>query len=423
MKDCIIIFVSYMILQIFIIKVFRNFITKAPTIKEYRLIPLILVSSLLNTFLYHLKIPIISSIVNYLYFFLILKISFKINLKDTILYSIYIWIITIILDMTVMLLIQNIEKSIFIKYEDYIKIVSTIILISIMWILSKIAWFRRVSQKFLNSIKVLDYSSIKFIFLIIIYLCFDIVCVYNLEQNNYIFLLLIIAITTLIVVVIIIVQQYSIYTLKITKEYLSKNNQSFVSSINEFRIFKHNLTNKLLGVKSVSNKKSKILIDEIIKEYNSQYIYSNITEIPNGINGLIFEKIHIQNKKDLNIKINNNIKQDLLKTVGARGYNLLSEAIGVCLDNAIEASIKSREKLIYLEFKEDDSNVLIKIINTYTGIIDIDKLGNINYSTKGGGHGIGIYSLIGKRKLKIYTYLKDKLFITEIKVKKIQPKR
>ena len=292
-----------------------------------------------------------------------------------------------------------------------------------MCILSKIDCFRLASQKFLNNIKVLDYSSVKFIFLIILYLCFDIICVYNLEQNNYIFLLLIIAITTLIVVIIIIVQQYTIFTLKITKEYLSKNNQGFVNSINEFRILKHNLTNKLLGVRSVSNKKSKILIDEIIKEYNSQYLYNNITEIPNGINGLVFEKIHIHNKKDLNVKINNNIKENLLEIVGARGYNLLSEAIGVCIDNAIEASVKSKEKLIYLEFIEEDSNVLIRIINTYVGRIDIDKLGNINYSTKGEGHGIGIYSLIGKRKLKIRTYLKDKLFITEIKVKKIQTKR
>ena len=77
MKDFIILFASYMILQIFIIKVFKNFINKEPTIKIYKLIPLILISSLLNTFFSFFKIPMVSSVINYLYFFIILLIYSK----------------------------------------------------------------------------------------------------------------------------------------------------------------------------------------------------------------------------------------------------------------------------------------------------------------------------------------------------------
>jgi len=200
---------------------------------------------------------------------------------------------------------------------------------------------------------------------------------------------------------------------------LEKNDIVNRRIITQYRILKHNLESQLIGVKSVSNKEAQALINDLIQEYNASfYIKHDINEMPSGINGLVFEKLYNYHKKELNITITNKIKKNILEEVGPRSYNLFCEALGVTLDNALEASIKSKEKLIYLEFKETDEKLIIKIMNTFTGHIELDKLGTVHYTSKETGHGFGLFSLIGRKNLTITTSIKNNLFINLIEVKK-----
>ena len=73
---------------------------------------------------------------------------------------------------------------------------------------------------------------------------------------------------------------------------LLKNNEFYVILINDYRMLKHNLINQLLGIKSLANKKSKLLIDDLIEEYNANFVNTqDIKDAPHGLNGLIDDTI------------------------------------------------------------------------------------------------------------------------------------
>ena len=121
---------------------------------------------------------------------------------------------------------------------------------------------------------------------------------------------------------------------------------------------------------------------------------------------------------DLKFLVNNNIKSALLDVITPRSYNLLCEAIGILLDNAMEAAYLSEDKVVYLNFKESKENIYIEIMNTFRGDLDVDKLGTKDYTTKKLGSGLGLYSLIGRSKLQVKTMIRNDMFITKITVLK-----
>jgi len=202
-------------------------------------------------------------------------------------------------------------------------------------------------------------------------------------------------------------------------EILEKNDIVNRKVITQYRVLKHNLESKLMGVKTVSNDEAKQLIDEMILDYNSSFfIKHDVNAMPLGINGFVFEKLYKYQDENLDISVTNKIKNNILDSVGSRNYNLFCEALGVTLDNALEASKNSQEKLFYLEFNETNDKVTIKVINTFSGDIELDKLGTVQYTTKEKGHGFGLFSLIGRKNLTITTSIKNNRFINFLEIKK-----
>ena len=65
--------------------------------------------------------------------------------------------------------------------------------------------------------------------------------------------------------------------------------------------------------------------------------------------------------------------------------------MGVYLDNAIQAAKDSKKKEISLEIYKEKRNVIVVLANTYKGKIELDKLDNYGYSTKGKHHGVGLH--------------------------------
>ena len=57
-------------------------------------------------------------------------------------------------------------------------------------------------------------------------------------------------------------------------------------------------------------------------------------------------------------------------------------------------------------------------MNSFEGNLDLEQIGELKYTTKNTGHGLGLYSLIGLKKLNIKTSIKNNIFINEIKILK-----
>ena len=360
-------------------------------------------------------------IITIIYFYFMFQHLFKCTKTESQNYSVIIWTICLLIDILVMLVISNFGmQGFYAKSANLSKSVGTIIMSCLLVIIGKIKPFIIfINNKIYRKMRKLN-IPIRYIFLVIILFAYiAATSSNNLYNSSIVTLLFTCGVLLIIVTIILLTMNYEIVTLKITNEILEKNNEVNQKAIYQFRILKHNLESQLLGVKTVANKKARELLDNLIKEYNeSFYIKHDINSMPLGINGLVFDKLYKYNEDNIEISITNKIKSKILDTVGPRSYNLFCEALGVTLDNALESAKESKDKFVYIEFRENKEVIQMKIMNTFTGGIDLDKLGTVNYTSKSKGHGLGLYSLFGRKNLTITTSIKNNLFVNKIEVKK-----
>lgn len=189
---------------------------------------------------------------------------------------------------------------------------------------------------------------------------------------------------------------------KITEKYdsLIEFMNSYEEKIDELRIQSHENKNQLLNIKSkiIDKDKSKNIIEYIDSILNEKVQldkgkYSKLKYLPsNGFKGMFYYKI--SKAEELGIKISINISAEIKKSVlhnmNAEDYKQLCRIIGVYLDNAIEASAISNEKLLGIEIYLNNNDVEIIISNSYLGEVDIKNVNEKGYSTKGKNRGYGL---------------------------------
>lgn len=203
--------------------------------------------------------------------------------------------------------------------------------------------------------------------------------------------------------------------LKRSNKRLIEYNDELNKYIENYRIYKHNLNNKLIAIKSYSNEKVSQLIDDIIGANYSLAVNNNIYNLPNGIKGLVAEKLY---NKNYSILVDNKIKGNPFDKMPAKQFNSISECLGIAIDNAIEATKEMKNPIIIIDLLENKDNLIIKVGNNFNNDIDFNKLGEKYYTTKKHGKGLGLYS-ISKNKLikEKYEIINDIYYIT-LEVKK-----
>lgn len=361
-----------------------------------------------------LGLDVIIPIISIFYFIVLFKCIFQGTLKETINYEIIIWTIGTLLDVIMMLLIVPININ-----TELSKSMSSIFLSLVIVAIASSNAVLKVLRALYKRLDKINLNYLYLIITIVLFLIVEYLGFKNVDNKYIVVSALLIGIVLALIVVNFVVLYYEIITLRTTNEILEQSNEASLELISEYRILKHNLEHNLLGIKTVSNKKTKELIDALIAEYNSKfYIKHDITSMPAGINGFILEKFYKYAEEDLKITVENKIRKKILGLLGPRNYNLFCEALGVTLDNALESTVKSKEKLLYLEFKETEESLMATVANTFTGNIELDKLGTKEYTSRKTGHGLGLYSLFNRKNLFITTSIKNNLFINKIEVKK-----
>lgn len=246
-------------------------------------------------------------------------------------------------------------------------------------------------------------------------------------SNYYINLLFMISI---ILIIVIILKNESKY------EQLKEENKQMLNYVTKYEKIitaqgktNHEFKNQLMVIRGYAQMHSdKIIeyIDEIVEDSNkagSSYLISQINNFPDGgIKGLLYYKLSIM--EDENIKYSINVEKGVktkLKTLSTNNYKNITKILGVLLDNAIDASKKSKHKKINISVIKDNKNIIFKIYNTYKGKIDIEKVGT-GYTSKGKGHGYGlrlVKDIINEDKLfNISHNLEDNYFVSSLYIKK-----
>lgn len=318
---------------------------------------------------------------------------------------------------------SNIEKSN--VFQLLINILVSLFSIFIIYI----PIIRKLLLKVINIFKKNNnFIKYLYVFIIIIY----IIILKNgleflLKSNYYINVLFIIGI---VVILNIIIRNESKY------EQLKEENKQMLNYVTKYEKIitaqgktNHEFKNQLMVIRGYAQMNSnKIIeyIDEIVEDSNkagSSYLISQLNNFPDGgIKGLLYYKLSIM--EDENIKYSINVEKGVktkLKTLSINNYKNITKILGVLLDNAIDASKKSKHKKINISVIKDNKNIVFKIYNTYKGKIDIEKIGT-GYTSKDNGHGYGlrlVKDIINEDKLfNISHNLEDNYFVSSLYIKK-----
>ena len=217
-----------------------------------------------------------------------------------------------------------------------------------------------------------------------------------------------------------------LYIEKNEKHYIERYNQIIEESLNNMRTFKHDHKNIVLAIGGFLNTND----IEGLKKYfyenidNNQYIDDNIlyglNNIKNSpVKGLIYAKIlrAISKGINLNIHIEDSIDNFIIKDVD------ICRILGIVIDNAIEASIESNQKILTIVILSDESEISIIISNSFKDKPITYKIFEKGYSTKGENRGLGL-SIVRELNEKKYpnmdisTKIEKNLFYMETILKK-----
>lgn len=386
---------------------------------NYIKILLIILISILNVKICYSFPVYIKTFYNMICNFGLTKIFYKNEFKYWAFHSVLIWSLGSFLDILFMSINPLIINSILTKYPNGGIVIITLFLQIIYNLLFRIKVFKKLISKIWEKIQTIKNIYWVYLTVIILLIVFGLLAFTNLSSLTKGIKILFLLLIALSISIYIIIFKFIENTYNETSKNLIANNSFYVELNNKNRIFKHNIIHKLDGIKSIADDKVKKLINDLIKEYNLTSSPNKVVDnLPNGINGLICQKIYNTKGKKINIAVNNYMKSDLFDVLTPKKYNRLCEALGVCLDNAISATLKTKEKILQIAILENQDFIYIKIINTFKSELEIDKLGTKDYTTKRDGHGIGLYSLFARKDLTIKTSIINNLFENQIIIKK-----
>lgn len=196
---------------------------------------------------------------------------------------------------------------------------------------------------------------------------------------------------------------FTLYS-KEQNEYTSLTEQynQLFECVREFEIWidkneknNHEYKNDLAVLEAkISDPEIKKFIEEKLTQkmiVNSEWIHP-LKDMPNGgMKGLIYYKIILakNNKVELKIDISKQSKKHL-KKLTEKEYDAICQLLGIYLDNALDAARNSKQRSMALEFYEMREELNIVITNSFKGQIELDKIQNKGYTTKGNGHGKGL---------------------------------
>ncbi|MBD5548782.1 MAG: sensor histidine kinase [Lachnospiraceae bacterium] len=165
----------------------------------------------------------------------------------------------------------------------------------------------------------------------------------------------------------------------------------------DIRSFKHDYINILSSLHAYINDHDykgleEYFYQEILpagsKIASEDSIYGRLAHIQTPeIKSILYLKIFLALKQEINVttQIKDSINNFPINTID------LIRILGILLDNAIEASAATAEKILSICFLKDSEGIYIQIQNSSCNIDNIEKIYQIGTSSKGSERGIGLY--------------------------------
>ncbi len=362
----------------------------------FLLILLVLSSEIVHTSEYSISPVLIRFILNIIIFKLILDESLY---KVTVLYILAMMMICIadIMNATIMIDFFSVSE---VRTNYKLMMLSNTLTVTITYGLFKVINHSKKLKKAVQNLEnnIISTVIISFsVFLLSINIVSNIGNIYKYNES-YLMNILIIAI--FITILIIFFKDNNKYS-ELLKDYDKLFNcvQEFEDTIDSMDLSNHEQKNQIAVLRGYieenDKKRSLDIINDMIKESYKQdsKILAELKNIPKGgIKGLLYYKIIVAKNNKLNICI------DISPTIKGQIERLTNEEvkticrlIGIYLDNAIEASQESRKKMLVIEVYKLNKKINIVFSNTFKNEVNLEQISKKGYTTKGKGHGKGLY--------------------------------
>lgn len=368
--------------------------------------------------LYNPILPI-SALVSAAIYFIMYKIIFKESLKTTFCKTCLMTLVSFVLDPVLSIIIsfacENIQE---LNVNTIPKFLITCIFSYTYFKIFKSEKNRKRFNSLLELMEVNKKILIYFTILVLVAHAYNVMMVYNYVDYKYYTALLILIIFISYFSYVFIHEIFDNASLTLKNKYLNDNLINYQKTADNYRTLKHNLKNDLFIIARSKDKEK--AIRRTYEKYNQDEEWvNNISSIPSGLQGIIFLKMQFAENNKVKFYMDNKIDFEKLDESTAL-YLDTCEVIAICLDNAIEASIDTEEKLICMGLYNDDDCYTINITNSFNNFVDVDKLGEKNYSTKNRNSGIGLNYIANLNKdIKIKRIISDTNFKTIITIKKV----
>ena len=362
----------------------------------------------------------------------LIKQTYNISLRNTIIAVVILVILLIIFEIVLPYVMINILKL----SRDYCyNVFAGSLFSNVVVCLSVIIISLIIKKLILKLINIQGNYNLKIIIFAVLSLFSILIFFYDTTANFKIgsrVIFYVIAIFTFICALIIVINQEN-KNLKLKTEYekLLDFMQIYEEEIEKERIIKHEYKNQLITIKSkiIDNDNENKIIDYInnVIEDESSFAQEEYTKFqylpPNGLKALLYFKVASAKSKNINVSVNisPSIKDSFLNNLTTQEFKDLGMLIGIYIDNAIEASEKSKDKIMGIEIYNDENEINIIISNSYAGQIDENKIGKVHFSTKGEKRGYGL--LLAKKIIKdnkqfdTITEIKNNLYIQTVTLK------
>lgn len=340
------------------------------------------------------NIPLLTIVANFIFILLLLSLIYDDTFKRKALVTILIIFFLLISDILLSMIFVNVVNENILQKNNFIDIYVVFIVNMIRYLFVLIV---------INFYKIRIEKNIPLIFSLPIALTAAISMVVTInmllvvDSNNYKFIFINMVLIFIICIILIYIFNKIVNVMtenarqKILikqSEYYEKQIEADRKHINNTRKIKHDMKNHMYAIRNMAkNNMSKDIItytNDILGKIEGEKVYINTGNyLIDGILNVKFEEIKNQGidfKYDVKIPEGNKLPEFEVITI-----------LGNLLDNAIEGvkSIKDNRYIeVFISYK--DSNLLIKIVNTFDGLVIKDNKGFVSRKGEKAYHGIGL---------------------------------
>lgn len=410
-------------------KILRN----TDKVFTFKNIILLILFVFISVAVYNVTYSPVAPLIIFLSMIIIYKVSFKLNLTRAIITVCVVFLLYFVADMMIGILISSLFGAVQMRTNPYIFMFSNFCVFLLTVLLALIPFVKTKMILFVDKVEKSKYYD-KIIFFILILIVFSLI-LYNISvaakfSNSY--LIDVIIMFIFFALAFIFINEKNNRD-KLNDEYdrLMEYVENFENWIEDEQLNRHEYKNQLAVLRTLAKeKKVKTKIDEILEDNINikDEVVNKLKDLPKGgLKGLMYYKAAIAQKQKIKLAVDVSLKNNtILKKLSENQVRIICKLIGIYFDNAIEAAIETKKKYVILEIYELSDKVNIVFSNTFKTSNDIKKRNEKGTTTKGEGHGNGLYfanNILSKNKwLDSKQEIIDGYYIQTLSIKKLDIK-